>query len=266
MTTYIRKAFLVPWKPNLQSVRYRNKINIQRPALPHYERAKVLRVVQPMYNKPTISRRPSVELCLKPTSRKKNDEEENMYAKFLAKEMFIETEQSQFLGFFHTSPISEEEKFKVRVALLKHKGTLKVYGRRIAEMAWANSYYEPALCLFKSHTTLVFCPDGSPKTVRSIFKIFRRVPALLLMGAIVDKRMMDVSELEKYSKLSDLTTERAKFASLLNVAAGGSLVQNLSSLQNVLIHQLTLRATQLQSSGSETDGDNSVEGKLDKTE
>ncbi|XP_046385830.1 39S ribosomal protein L10, mitochondrial [Ischnura elegans] len=255
MTTYLRKAFLVPWKPSYQTVRFRNKINIQRPALPHYQRAKVLKICEPLYPRPRTSQRPSVELCLKPVeNQRKKDEEKNKFAEILAKEMYTTTDKSQFIGFFHTCPTPAEVKFKVRVAIHKLNGEIKQYGRAVAEKAWKDTYYDPALCLYKSHTTLVFCPDGSPQTVADIMKIFRRVPSLILMAAIIDKRMMDYNELEWYSKLTDLTTERAKLASLLSAAGGGSLIQDLNTLQGTLVNQLSQRASQLESSATSDPG------------
>lgn len=239
MSSSFRKAFLVPWKPEVQFLRHRNKINIQRPALPHYERAKVLKICQPTFVKPKTFSRPTVELCEKPLeSIKKKEEEENPYANILAKELYKRTTESQFIGFLHKNPTSTEENFKINVALHKADAKLKVYGRTLVEKAFLNTYYEPVLCLFTSHSAIVFGSDGSPKTVASILKILRRSPTLLLLAGIIDKRMLNRNELETYSKLTDLTTARAQLVALLHSAGGGRLVQDLTFHQQTLTQQL----------------------------
>jgi hypothetical protein len=53
------------WQTSLQFVRFRKRINIQRPAPPHYERAKVLKVCQPYYLDPRKGLS-LADLCEKP--------------------------------------------------------------------------------------------------------------------------------------------------------------------------------------------------------
>lgn len=53
------------WQTSLQFVRFRKRINIQRPAAPHYERAKVLKVCKPYYLNPREGMS-LADLCEKP--------------------------------------------------------------------------------------------------------------------------------------------------------------------------------------------------------
>lgn len=53
------------WQTSLQFVRFRKRINIQRPAPPHFERAKVLSVCKPYYLNPRKGLS-LADLCEKP--------------------------------------------------------------------------------------------------------------------------------------------------------------------------------------------------------
>lgn len=63
-------VLLLPWwQPRIQFVRFRKRINIQRPAAPHFERAKILAVCQPQFARPPEN---VTELCLKSLEAQKN--------------------------------------------------------------------------------------------------------------------------------------------------------------------------------------------------
>ncbi|KAG8231920.1 hypothetical protein J437_LFUL011389 [Ladona fulva] len=251
MASPLRKAILVPWIPEVQIVRFRNKINIGRPAQPHYRRAKVLKICTPTFYEPLKITRPMPDLCMKPVEIvKKKEREDNPYGDIIAKELYKRTSQAKFVGFLHCNPVSAYEEFKVKVALKKHDASLKVYGRDIAERAYLGTFYEPALCLLHSHSALIFGDDPNPKTIANLLQTVRRTPSYLLLAAIIDNRMLDRKELETYSKLSDLTTVRSQLVATLTSACGGQLAHLLNSHQSTLVQHLDQHINQQGSSAN----------------
>lgn len=62
---YVSVRLQLRWQTSLQFVRFRKRINIQRPAPPHFERAKVLSVCKPYYLNPRKGMS-LTDLCEKP--------------------------------------------------------------------------------------------------------------------------------------------------------------------------------------------------------
>lgn len=222
-------GFLERFLPTLIFKRFRGKINIQRPRAPHYERARVLAITTPAY--PKKERYPCVELVGK--EAKVNIK--NPYDKIIAKEVRNWLEHSQMVGLFHINPINADDHFKARVAFHKNNMQLKQYGKQIMHQAMENSKYEELIPLFGSSTCLVFSPIH--KKVGTMLKLVKKIPQMHLVCGIVDNRLLSKNEFIDYSKMPDITTARAQFVGVLNMAAS-QLVQNLESHQSNFVNIL----------------------------
>lgn len=232
MSYLIKQALLQSRIPLVQTQRFRGKINIQRPQKPHYERARVIAVTQPIYEKPSPTKD-----CFKNIVK---TDIENPYNKIIAKEVFNWLENSKMVGIFHLNPISEDELFKVRVALHRQNIFFKRYGKKIIKMAVDNTKYEAIVPLFDSCHCIVFAPQAN---VGTLLKITRKVPQMLLIGGILENRLLSRNEFMDFAKLPNLEVAQAQLVSVLNMAAS-QLVQNLEAHQNSFVNILDVHAKQ----------------------
>ncbi|XP_055919957.1 39S ribosomal protein L10, mitochondrial [Eupeodes corollae] len=247
MSYIVKQVFLQSRTPLVQFQRFRGKINIQRPQKPHYERARVMAVTQPIYEKPPPSKN-CFEKTIKP-------DELNPYNKIIAKEVFNWLEHSKMVGIFHLNPISEDELFKIRVALHRQNITFKRYGKKIIKMAVDNTKYEAIVPLFDSNHCIVFSPEAN---VATLLKITRKVPQMLLLGGILENRLLSRNEFVNFANLPNIQVAQAQFVSVLNMAVG-QLVQNLEAHQNSFVNILDVYAKQDVSVAGEVVADKTLE-------
>lgn len=221
-------AFLQIRTPILQFKRFRGKINIQRPRKPHYDRARLIAVTNPIFREQTIE-----EKCEAITIRTsvKND---NPYEKIIAREVKNWFDHSKVVAIFHLNSISQEDLFKTRVALHKYNIHHKAYGKSIMRQAVAGTQYEAILPLFNSKNCILFAPENS---IKHILKVTKKVPQMILIAGILEDRLMSRNEIIEYSNMPDLQMMRAKFVSVLT-SVGGGLVSNLESHQKNLVNIL----------------------------
>ncbi|XP_069691988.1 large ribosomal subunit protein uL10m isoform X2 [Periplaneta americana] len=235
---------------SLQFVRFRKRINIQRPAPPHYERRRVLEVCKPYYKYLDPRKGMSlVDLCEKPIEALPRTREDNPYERILAREMLNWFNHSRMIAFFHGNPISAEDRFKTNIIFKRNNMQLKQYGRRVATMALEDTKYAAVLKLFTSHNYMVFSTEPQ---VAKLIKLNRKIPQLVLMAGIVDDRFLSKNELVKYSLMPDLQTAQAGLVALLNSAAM-HLTQNLTHHQQTLIGHLR-KHVELQQESLKEDG------------
>ncbi|KAF4523785.1 hypothetical protein B566_EDAN009018 [Ephemera danica] len=204
--------FLSPWRMQVQTVRFRNRINIQRPRPPHFERARMLEAC-----KPKLPPKPAY-VCLKSVEKRSKNVVENPFEDILAREARNWFDHSNFVGFIHMCPIKADEKSKVYIQLKREGVMLRDYGRSVMTKALTGHPYEPALSLFISR-----------------------------QSGIVEGRLMSRAQLERFAALPDLTTARAQLVSILAGAAGpaAQLVSHLNTHQRTLVSHLEQRAQQL---------------------
>lgn len=204
--------------PSLISKRFRGKINIQRPRAPHYERARVLAVTQPMY-KP----KPVNEKCVKDLEVSAA-KPVNPYERIIAREVVNWFDHSQFVAIFHMNSVSQEELFKVRVELHNKHIALKSYGRNIMQLALANTKYENTLPLFDTSFCILFAPDA--KNVKDVLRLTKKVPQMILLAGVLENRIMSRNEIQQYATMPSLQVAQAQLCNVLNSAAS-SLVHNV---------------------------------------
>jgi len=149
-------------------------------------------------------------------------------------------------------------------------------GRGLIHTTLTGTHYEPALCLIGSHTTLA---SSTECNVKKLLKCAKKMPTYVLMAAIVEGRLLDRTQLDRYANLPDLETMRAQFCATLSVAS--SISNQLLYHPNLLLKQLTHLAGSQDASSSAESGvidsgaasdssssssDSDVEGKADKGE
>ncbi|XP_017856989.1 PREDICTED: 39S ribosomal protein L10, mitochondrial [Drosophila arizonae] len=220
--------------PLLQFMRFRGKINIQRPKQPHYERARVVAVTQPKYPEA-----PKALTCFQSRADRTGAQVENPYNAIIAREVRNWLDHSKLVAIFHLNSITSDEIFRVRVQLYKQNLHLKAYGRKIIAQAVAGSQYEAILPLFHSNHCIVFSPDQ--QRVGALLRITRKVPQMVLLGGIVEQKLLSRNELVDFAQMPGLQAAQAQLVQTLNMAAS-NVVQQLQAHQCNLIKVLDVHA------------------------
>lgn len=184
--------------------------------------------------KPILPKKTIQEQCAAIESKYPKIKVENPYEKIIAKEVLNWFNHSKTITIFHINSITEEELFKIRVALHKHNIQLKQYGKSIMRQAVTDSKYEVILPLFNSKNCILFGPENC---IQQILKITKKVPQLILLAGILEERLMSKTEIVKYAAMPNLTAVRAEFCSVLNYATK-NLNDNLMSHQQTLVRML----------------------------
>ncbi|XP_030384111.1 39S ribosomal protein L10, mitochondrial [Scaptodrosophila lebanonensis] len=216
--------------PLLQFLRFRGKINIQKPRAPHYERARVIAVTTPKYPDP-----PKAITCFK---KRTQAQPENPYNDIIAREVRNWLEHSSMVAIFHLNSITADELYAVRVQLFKQNMHLKSYGRKIIANAVGDTRFEAILPLFHSNHCIVFSAD---QRVGTLLRLTRKVPQMVLLGGIVENTLLSRNELVAYSQLPNLQSAQAELVQTLNMAAG-NLVQQLQTHQQNFVNVLDVHA------------------------
>ncbi|XP_053661785.1 39S ribosomal protein L10, mitochondrial [Anopheles marshallii] len=230
MSNFITNALLQSRNPLLTFRRFRGKINIQRPRQPHYERARVLEIIKPYYKKPEFN-----APCIDAQQMKQSKTLDNPYETIIAREARNWFEHSKLVALLHVNSIRQEDMFKMQVALHRHNISVKVYGKSIMRKAVADTKFEAIMPLFEAKTAIIFSPEA--QKIKQVLSVLRKSPQLILMGGIVEGRLLSRNEFMAYATMPDLTTVRAQFAAVLE-SAGGKIVADLQCHQSQLVNML----------------------------
>uniref|UniRef100_A0A182RWR2 Large ribosomal subunit protein uL10m n=1 Tax=Anopheles funestus TaxID=62324 RepID=A0A182RWR2_ANOFN len=253
MSNFIINGLLQSRNPLLTFRRFRGKINIQRPRPPHYERARVLEIIKPYYKKPEFD-----APCIDAERMQQSKTVNNPYETIIAREARNWFEHSKLVALLHVNSIRQEDMFKVQVALHRHNISVKVYGKSIMRKAVADTKYEAIMPLFEAKTAIIFSPEG--QKIKHVLNVLKKTPQLVLMGGIVEGKLLSRNEFMAYATMPDLTTVRAQFAAVLD-NVGGKIVADLQCHQSQLVNLLDAYAK----NNSQTDETSSVSG-ADKKE
>lgn len=224
--------------PALQFKRFRGKINIQRPRLPHYERALVNAVTTPVFARPTVTQKCFNWQQQEAVIQKRT---ENPYEKIIAKEVANWFAHSKMVAIFHVNSISAEEMFKARVAFHKQNMHLKMYGKSIIRQAVAGTGYDAILPLFDSKNCIIFSPE---QKLSQLLKICKKIPQIMLLAGIVEQRLMSKTELSNFAAMPSLEMARAQLVAVLQQAGGNNVVGTLQAHQTNLCGSLDAYVTQ----------------------
>ncbi|XP_035909956.1 39S ribosomal protein L10, mitochondrial [Anopheles stephensi] len=230
MSNFVVNGLLQSRNPLLTFRRFRGKINIQRPRPPHYERARVLEIIKPYYKKPEFN-----APCIEAEQTLKSKRVDNPYETIIAREARNWFEHSQLVALLHVNSIRQEDMFKVQVALHRHNVSVKVYGKSIMRKAVADTRFEAIMPLFEAKTAILFSPEAAK--IKQVLSVLKKTPQLVLMGGIVEGKLLSKNEFTAYATMPDITTVRAQFAAVLD-SAGGKIVSDLQCHQSQLVNML----------------------------
>uniref|UniRef100_A0A182QYW5 Large ribosomal subunit protein uL10m n=1 Tax=Anopheles farauti TaxID=69004 RepID=A0A182QYW5_9DIPT len=231
MSNFVINGLLQSRNPLLTFRRFRGKINIQRPRAPHYERARVLEIIKPYYKKPEFNA-PCIDAERTKLVGKTMD---NPYETIIAREARNWFEHSKLVALLHINSIKQEDMFKAQVTLHRHNVSVKVYGKSIMRKAVVDTRFEAILPLFEAKTAIIFSPEVLK--IKQVLSVLKKTPQLVLMGGIIEGRLLSKNEFVAYATMPDLTTVRAQFAAVLD-SAGGKIVSDLQCHQSQLVNLL----------------------------
>ncbi|XP_059617845.1 large ribosomal subunit protein uL10m [Phlebotomus argentipes] len=232
MASMLNKIFLQTQTPLVLARRFRGKINIQRPRKPHYTRALVEAVTKPIYVYPPIT----LETCQR--KREQTTKKTNPYVEIIAKEVSNWFNHSRCVGLFHINSINAEDHFKARVLFHRQNMHLKQYPTEVLTVALRRTKYEKILPLFRAQCAIVFSPDGE---AGKMVKISKKIPQLILIGAIAEDRILSRNQFMDYATLPGLDMVRAQLVSVLQSAAG-DLVGKMQGHQSNIVRMLEAHA------------------------
>ena len=163
---------------SVQQIRYRSKINIQKPKPFHHERGKVMKLVTEFFPNPDKGK-PLWEVCKKTMKKKNKILEGNPYEIIIAREVLNWFNSSKMIAFFHKNSLLGEDEFNFKVNMKRKNMYGKSYGSKILKLALTDTCYAPVLKLFNSPTMLVFSPVVN---VAELHKAAKKTPQVTLLG------------------------------------------------------------------------------------
>lgn len=216
--------------PLVQTFRHRSrKPNLRRPAIPHWQRAVVLKVTEPMYEDSMKDIHPA-EICKQKEDKQKNIKQVNPFEQILARELLENVEKSKMVAIFHRNPMSSADLFAVRVQLSKIGMFYQHHNNSVAKLAFTGTKYEALLQLYQSHAA-TFTSDEL--RVAKLLKLQKKMSGVVLLAGVVEGRLMSVSDLQRYAALPSLSMLQSQLVGILN-APLQQFTQSLSHHQTEL--------------------------------
>lgn len=207
---------------------------LQKPRQPHYLRARLIALAQPIFPKKEFVR-PCIE---NPLIKKYKEKSENPYEEILAREIKNWFDHSKMIGIVHINSIHGEDFFKAAVEFHKNGMHLKKYGRSLLSRAILGSNYECLLPLNENKsfsTGFIFGTEHN--NVTRMLKAIKKTPQMTLLCGVVENKLLSKNEFTNYASLPDIDIVRSQFTNVLNLAAS-QIVQNLQSHQANLVNIL----------------------------
>ncbi|CAG9865372.1 unnamed protein product [Phyllotreta striolata] len=238
-----RRALLETVTPVFQCKRFRGKINVQKPKPPHFVKATYLSLAKPWFINPKKDKAP-IELCnLLNHKYDKHEEEENMYAKLLGRELYKDFANSKMILFYHHNSIKSDEFYKYFALFKRQNMDLKKIGKQVLTLAVTGTRFEPVLDFYlTANNMILFSPEPAIDTV---LKINKKCPRLVLLTGIYENQLLSKDDLEKYSKIPNIQAAQAELVQTMN-ALGSKLVTDLNAHQTNLVGNLESRIKQLE--------------------
>lgn len=171
-------SVLLQVKPPIHEFkRFKGKINIQRPRKPFFTRQLVIDVCKPTY----LKKKTDIERCSNLNTRVR-EAVDNPFEHILAKECRNWFNHSHMVAFFHTNPVSTEDKHPVYGELKIQNMHLRTYGKKILQMGLGGTNYEAILKIFESQTQIVF---SEAVQVKEFLKTMKKLPQFILLGIYI---------------------------------------------------------------------------------
>jgi len=249
------------WNLMAQQLRHINRPNLKRPLPPHYNRARMLAVCEPVY--PTPPRNCDKEALI--VKDKGNVLEENLYAIFLARKLRKDLQEHPVTCIFHCNSYTQHELINIRGSLYDMKFDMRIQpeiNRNMVKLALAGTRWSPLIPLTESRTALGFCKEDD---ISKLLKALKKMPQFILIAMVAHDRILTKNAVEELEKLRDIANVRAQLCSSLALQSV-TLSQNLTGNINALSHSLTTYShpepreedtSSSSSSDSDSDGESS---------
>lgn len=235
LTSNLRLCTAIRKSPLLTTVRYRRKPNIQRPKIPHFDKALMMKVTKPVY--PNLMRHyDPQDLCQERQEWKADISatETTIYEKLLAKECYDKISSANSVAFFHKNPSNGDNERKMYISMYKMGFKLDQYGNKIMRLAFTDTPYSAALALCTSTTTFATSENTN---FAKLIKMLKRTNYLVLLGGIVEGELLSRSELDWYSSLPNIDGVRSQLVATLSSPAA-RVTHSLSHHQHTLSQTL----------------------------
>lgn len=240
MSSFVTKDFLRVGPVLYNQLRLKSKINIARPKPLPREKKTFLAVTKHM--EPEDLRLP-VEKCLK------TQEEPERYwldalDKIYAAELRQAFQTSKVSAIFSRWTTQHDEVHQAKILFFKANYQLVTRNKYIVKEAIAETEFRSLLPLFEASNSVVF---SSELGISNLVSVSKKLTKFQLLCAVVEGRILSVSQLEALAAIQDIETARAGILQILQ-SGTQNVARSLQSHQNALVQQLNQRVEQLQSS------------------
>ncbi|XP_064646672.1 large ribosomal subunit protein uL10m-like [Lineus longissimus] len=213
------------------SVRHRNKVYVQKPR-PRIIQRRILEeislpILLPPFKHPAENCGALREL--------KKDNEENRYKSFLLKQCRKGFEDNSMLIVMQKLPMSGVKLFQIRVELFKKGIAYQHFENEIFQETVRGTKWEVLRPLFVGDNLYAVSPDDK---VKDLVKVIKKFPQAMILGGVVENRVMTREALLQYAAMPSLDHARGQLVAILGSAAAKTS-SLLSSQQQTLSNNLT---------------------------
>jgi len=162
------------------------------------------------------------------------------YEDFLIRQCRLLFETRSMVIICQKLSLTREEEKVIRNKLW-HKGmtlTGSLFSNSTLTKAIHETKYENLKPLFKGHSLLLTCKDGTP--LNDMMKVLDKSPQVIPLGGLVGDRILNHAEIVEYSKVPSIETARGELVGILSTAASKT-----HSLLNSHQQQLVINLDQL---------------------
>ena len=129
-------------------------------------------------------------------------------------------------------------KFQIRGMLFDNRFEMSLEveaNSNIAKLALSQTKFAPVLRLCTSHTSFAYCKTTE---VGKLLKLIKKMPQFILLGLIMEDRLLHRADIEKIAKMPDITSVRAQLCQTLQLGSA-SLSKTLLANQMALSTSLS---------------------------
>ncbi|XP_060070718.1 large ribosomal subunit protein uL10m-like [Ylistrum balloti] len=220
-----------------QQVRMKHKFNSKKPWKNH--RSHKYRIFQAVTQPLYVHEDYPVQTCPR-LERKKNLQENADDAMSPAEEFIYRGcehmfQENKMIIVCQVLPCPAVEVAKAKGLLLKFGLKLKVYSNKYARMAVTGTELENMKPWFQGRNVFLVSEE---QNIAAVVKNLRKIPFLLMLGGLVDGRLLTKEGIMTLSKLPPIEELRGELCSILNMAAGGRTLSLLDTHQQTLATNL----------------------------
>eukprot|EP00095_Tigriopus_kingsejongensis_P003011 maker-scaffold170_size291898-snap-gene-1.44 protein:Tk03011 transcript:maker-scaffold170_size291898-snap-gene-1.44-mRNA-1 annotation:"39s ribosomal protein mitochondrial" len=195
--------------------------SIQHPHHPSFDRLKLLTVSEPRHSVPHPTTETLYRDCPRETELAANAELEsaNPYEKIFARELRELLEQSPMVGLYHANNLTY---YPARTAYQNARRCqleLKSYNYQIGEAVLRGTKWENLLYFWETGVSDQYLTFGQEINVKQMLQFEKKAPALFIIGALLDDRIVDRGEIMELAALSNLDDLRGQLCSILQMPA-----------------------------------------------